>query len=306
MRKVPTLALANMSIARAWTFTINNFDDHDETKLDAVCSRLSTQEVRYAIIGKEKGESGTPHLQGYVSFTKTKRFNAVKKLVGTQAHIEPAKGNEQHNYDYCSKEGDFIEIGRRSTTGKRSDLEDFKEAVKQGNRNPKRLREEFSEVCAKYPRFVAEYIRDNVEEPKLEMHPLRDWQQDLYRYLSHEPDDRQVVFVVDYQGNKGKSWFAKYYCHIHDNAFLMRPGKHADMAYMIPPELRVLFLDCTRKQVEYMPYTFMEELKDGYVGSTKYESCVKKYQKMHVVVLMNQDPDLTALSEDRYHIIKLE
>lgn len=83
----------------------------------------------------------------------------------------------------------------------------------------------------------------------------------------------------------------------------MRPGKHADMTYMLPPTLRVLFLDCTRKQVEYMPYTFLEELKDGYVSCTKYESCVKKYPKLHVVVLMNQDPDVTALSEDRYSYI---
>lgn len=288
---------------KVWCFTLNNYV---ETELVSLRESLSKEEVRYAVFGKEKGSEGTPHLQGYVSFRKVKRFNAVKRLVGERCHLERAKGNEEQNYDYCTKDGEYEEFGERSTIGKRSDLEEFKEAVKSGIRNPKRLREEFSDVCAKYPRFVSEYIRDNVPEPTLEMHPLRDWQQDLYKKLTHEPDDREVVFVVDYEGNKGKSWFAKYYCHLHDNAFMMRPGKHADMAYMLPPELRVLFLDCTRKQVEYMPYTFMEELKDGYVGSTKYESCIKKYPKLHVVVLMNQDPDFSALSDDRYHVIKLE
>lgn len=288
---------------KVWCFTLNNYV---ETELVSLRESLSKEEVRYAVFGKEKGSEDTPHLQGYVSFRKVKRFNAVKRLVGERCHLERAKGNEEQNYNYCTKDGEYEEFGERSTIGKRSDLEEFKEAVKSGIRNLKRLREEFSDVCAKYPRFVSEYIRDNVPEPTLEMHPLRDWQQDLYKKLTHEPDDREVVFVVDYEGNKGKSWFAKYYCHLHDNAFMMRPGKHADMAYMLPPELRVLFLDCTRKQVEYMPYTFMEELKDGYVGSTKYESCIKKYPKLHVVVLMNQDPDFSALSDDRYHVIKLE
>lgn len=288
---------------KVWCFTLNNYV---ETELVSLRESLSKEEVRYAVFGKEKGSEDTPHLQGYVSFRKVKRFNAVKRLVGERCHLERAKGNEEQNYNYCTKDGEYEEFGERSTIGKRSDLEEFKEAVKSGIRNLKRLREEFSDVCAKYPRFVSEYIRDNVPEPTLEMHPLRDWQQDLYKKLTHEPDDREVVFVVDYEGNKGKSWFAKYYCHLHDNAFMMRPGKHADMAYMLPPELRVLFLDCTRKQVEYMPYTFMEELKDGYVGSTKYESCIKKYPKLHVVVLMNHDPDFSALSDDRYHVIKLE
>jgi len=78
------------------------------------------------------------------------------------------------------------------------------------------------------------------------------------------------------------------------------------MAYAMPAVCRVLFLDCTRKQVEYMPYTFMEECKDGMIFSSKYESCIKKYPDMHVVVLMNQEPDMDALSKDRYHIVRLQ
>lgn len=285
--------------SKRWCFTLNNYD---EAELVSLCESLQ-KEARYAIVGKEKGDSGTPHLQGYASFRKAYRLTGFKKLVGIRVHAEPAKGTEEDNYRYCSKDGDYQEFGVRSSSGKRSDLEGFKEAVKNGERDLKRLREEFSEVCAKYPRFVSEYIRDNIPDPVIPMHPLRPWQEELNQKLLHEPDDREVIFVVDYKGNKGKSWFAKYYCGLHDNAFLMRPGKHADMAYQLPPTLRVLFLDCTRKQVEYMPYTFLEELKDGYVSCTKYESCVKKYPKLHVVVLMNQDPDMTSLSEDRYSFI---
>jgi len=290
-----------MTKSRSFAFTINNYD---ETILESLRESLSQEKVRYAIFGHEVGQNGTPHLQGYLSLKAPLAVQSAKRdyLVPT-AHIEVAKASEHKNRKYCSKDGKVEEFGRPSQQGTRSDLVEFQEAVKAGNLNPKRLREEFPEVCAKYPRFVSEYIRDQIPEPEIPCHALNEWQQELNQKLIHEPDDRKVIFVVDQKGNKGKSWFAKYYCKLHDNAFLMRPGKHADMSYMLPPTLRVLFLDCTRKQVEYMPYTFMEELKDGYVSCTKYESCVKKYEKVHVVVLMNQEPDITALSEDRYEYI---
>jgi len=286
-----------------FVFTYNNYD---EAVMVSLRSRLSEETVRYAIFGREVGASGTPHLQGYVSLTKKKSFTFFKNLVGDAAHIEVAKGDEVSNFDYCSKDGDYEEFGTRSKSGKRSDLEEFKTAVKDGCHCKKRLAEDFPDVCAKYPRFVTDYIRYQIPVPEIPMHPLNDWQQDLYQRLIHAPDDRKVIFVVDYKGNKGKSWFAKYYMTLHDNAYLGRPGKHADMVYQLPDYMRVCFLDCTRQKVEFMPYTFLEELKDGVVFSSKYESCIRRYPNMHVVVLMNQKPDMTQLSEDRYEMIYLD
>eukprot|EP00965_Chrysotila_dentata_P179773 5935713-Pleurochrysis_carterae.AAC.2 len=44
----------------------------------------------------------------------------------------------------------------------------------------------------------------------------------------------------------------------------------------------------------------MEALKDGYVFSAKYESCMLRLKPLHLVVLCNRLPDQEALSEDRY------
>ena len=289
--------------ARFYCWTLNNYD---EAELVSLRTNLQKEEVRYAVFGKETGKEGTPHLQGFTAFKKQVSLKRAKEVVGERAHAEVCKGSEDQNYDYCTKDGVFEEFGKRKKTpGKRTDLEAFADAVKAGERNIKRLREDFKEVVAKYPRYVNEYIRDQIEDPPVPSHPLRNWQADLNDLLKKPANDRDVVFVVDKVGNQGKSWFAKYYCSLHEDALILRPTKHADMAYALPPVLRVLFLDCTRKQVEYMPYTFMEECKDGYVFSNKYESCVKKYPSMHVVVLMNQMPDMDALSADRYNIIEL-
>ena len=289
-------------ISRRWCFTLNNY-----TEVELESLRLSLQtKARYAIIGKERGKEGTLHLQGYVSLHSNARLKGIKKILGDRAHAEVAKGNETENYQYCSKDGDFEEIGTRACPGKRTDLDDFCDYVTAGHYDIPDLRENFREVFAKYPRFCTDYVRDKIPAPEVPSHPLRDWQQDLYANLSLAPDDRKVIFIVDRVGNKGKSWFAKYYCSLHSNAFLMKPGKHADMAYVLPHILRVLFLDCTRKQVEHLPYSLIESLKDGYVMSAKYESCMKKYPPMHVVVLLNEDPDLNALSQDRYIIVNLD
>lgn len=72
--------------------------------------------VDYMILAREVGESGTPHLQGYARFTKKKRLTALKKLL-REAHFEVAKGTPQQNYDYCSKDGDFEEVGTLPKTG---------------------------------------------------------------------------------------------------------------------------------------------------------------------------------------------
>lgn len=288
-----------------YCFTLNNYVEDELVRLR---TQFTSEEVRYALFGYEIAPTtGTPHLQGYVAFKTRKSFSFVKAFLPERTHFKACRGSEAKNREYCSKDGKIEEFGTYDVNaGKRNDLESFKEAVKSGVRDMKRLREDFSNICSKYPRFVDSYIRDNIPEPPLKPHPLNDWQTKVNEVLKKPANDREVIFIVDKVGNKGKSWFAKYYCSLHSDAFIMRPTKHADMAYALPNELRVLFLDCTRQQVEFMPYTFMEELKDGLVFSCKYESCVKKYNDMHVVVLMNQEPDMTKLSEDRYNIIYLE
>jgi len=290
-----------MSNAACWCFTLNNYTDADIDRIKDIGDT-----VQYCIIGKETGESGTPHLQGFVKFKTRVRLARCKLYVGERAHVEPTR-QVPAAIQYCQKDGDFIEFGDLSTTsGRRSDLDSFKESVKAGIYCAKRLREAHSEVFAKYPRFCNDYIADYMPVKVVEDHELRPWQEELTRRLAEPPNDRTIIFVVDYDGNAGKSWFAQRYCQDHVDAQLILPGKVADMSYMLRTDIRVLFCDAPRsKQGEFLQYDFFEHVKNGHVFSPKYESRVKTLNKVHVVIMMNEKPDMQKLSLDRYCLIEM-
>lgn len=96
-----------MSRSRAFCFTTNNYvDTQFEDAID--CS--------YIIYGKEIGESGTPHLQGYVYFKNAKSLSAVIKLMKPR-HVEKALTMDEA-IEYCKKDGDFVERGERPLSQK--------------------------------------------------------------------------------------------------------------------------------------------------------------------------------------------
>lgn len=293
------------SRGKNWCFTLNNYDETDSSNLLGL---EATGDVSYLIFGYEKATStGTPHLQGFVSLAKRLCFAQVKKLLSpanpAKIHIELTR-HVVNAIAYCQKEGNWIEFGSRPTAGgRRSDLDLFKASVNNGIQDFAMLRELHTEVFAKYPRFCIEYVADKFPTPKVQAFPLRPWQSDLYDTLKKKPDDRKILFIVDYKGNSGKTWFSRYYAQLHNNVQIILPGKKADMAYILKQDNRVLFIDAPRsKQGEFIQYDFLEEIKNGLIFSGKYESKMKYLSPIHVVVMMNEQPDKTKLSNDRWDI----
>lgn len=288
--------------AKNWCFTLNNYTPEDVEQLSKMVDEAP--HCVYVLFGKEVGESGTPHLQGFLSFSAQRRPNQVSACFSANPHLEVAR-NVGKSISYCKKDGDFLEFGTcPSGPGVRSDLDAFKDAVKQGTLDLKRIREEHSEVYAKYTRFCLEFVQDHYPVKDCTDHELFDWQKDVKKLLDGEPDPRQIVFLVDEIGNSGKTWFAHWYTQKNQLSQVLLPGKKADMAYALDSTIRVLFVDAPRsKQGDFIQYDFLEDVKNGYVFSTKYESRVKRLSAVHVVVNMNEEPDMGKLSRDRYKII---
>jgi len=96
-----------MSRARNYCFTQNNYPD--TTLVDSI-------ECQYIIYGKEVGASGTPHLQGFITF---KVHKSLKQVIGLLpgCHVEPAISAPRAIL-YCQKDGDYTERGTPPATQK--------------------------------------------------------------------------------------------------------------------------------------------------------------------------------------------
>lgn len=87
------------SSSKKWCFTLNNYTDLEYKE---IISKFGSNKY---IIGKEIGESGTPHLQGYVNFDV--KCRPLEKDFCKRIHWEKCKGSEQDNIKYCSKDGNY-------------------------------------------------------------------------------------------------------------------------------------------------------------------------------------------------------
>lgn len=111
---------------RNFCFTINNYN---EDSLDAL---KSFDSIRYLVAGREVGESGTPHLQGYCELTKQVAFDNIKTMIPT-AHIEKRFGTAKQASDYCEKDGDIhTKMGEISKPGRRTDIHDATDMLMEG------------------------------------------------------------------------------------------------------------------------------------------------------------------------------
>lgn len=108
-------------------FTINNYSEQDVERL-----QQQTELYIYCIIGLEQAPTtGTPHLQGFINFQRNHRFNRIRSIIGENSHVEKAYGTDEQNKHYCSKSRILFEYGEPQQQGKRNDLDDVVEALKQ-------------------------------------------------------------------------------------------------------------------------------------------------------------------------------
>jgi len=92
--------------SRGWCFTLNNPIDGDEEHIFAA-------PARYVTFGREVGQHGTPHLQGYIHFDHPQRLQGVKAMLPRNPHLEPRNGTCDQAIAYCQKDGNYVERGER-------------------------------------------------------------------------------------------------------------------------------------------------------------------------------------------------
>ena len=308
--------------SKRWVFTLNNYTDDDEQFLgdwlnndyeDIPITEVGGG-VKYGVFGREVGESGTPHLQGFVIFNGNVRLAGLHARL-PRAHFEIARGTSVQARNYITQNpdkpnADFDEFGEFPTEqGKRTDLdraiEWADEFEKQNNRPPSspEIAKHFPKVYISHGRFTR-MCEHRAKPVQLQFGEPNEFQQELSDYLDGTPDDRKVKFIVDAEGGKGKTWFQRWYLTAKPASVqILGVGKRDDLAHMIETEKSIFFFNIPRGGMEFLQYTILEQLKDRLVMSPKYHSKMKVFRHPnHVVVFCNEDPDFTKMSEDRYDV----
>jgi len=143
------------------------------------------------------------------------------------------------------------------------------------------------------------------------INPDYDWEQQILDIVKQEPDDRTIYWYWSKGGNKGKTSFCKYLTVKHGAIALS--GKAADMRNGVIdyqktngflPEL-VLIPIPKSFNTDYLNYEGIENIKDMYFYSGKYEGGQVCGNPPHLFVFANEPPDTSKMSLDRWKVIEI-
>ncbi len=195
-------------------FTINNYSE---------MVVYNKEKMVYLVYQEEIGEKGTPHLQGYMELFKLTRMNAVKTLLGGDAHLEARRGTQKDAIDYCKKERTrkegttFHEFGTAKAQGKRNDIVAMRDQVLAGKRERDiMMDDDLVPTLAKYQKLYHKFSNMNMPQ---RTHTLK------VTLLIGETGLGKTKYVLQkYEGNdlfykfpisNGTTWFDDYDRHLH-------------------------------------------------------------------------------------------
>lgn len=141
---------------RRFCFTLNNPTDDE---LNVLTATRAEGRLKRGIGGLEVGESGTPHIQGYLEIGAKWRFNRLRReyVFLQRAAIFVAKGSRSENYRYCSKGNNVLwQVGDFAEPERRSDLEGVRASIDGGLSEVAIAEQSFSLWC-QYRRAFREY-----------------------------------------------------------------------------------------------------------------------------------------------------
>ena len=144
-------------------------------------------------------------------------------------------------------------------------------------------------------------LKDKFENANLKM-----WQ-DVVMKLIEMQGEWEILFVVDEQGNQGKTWLTQYITLTQEGQCFDSTNKK-DVAYALNPEKKIFVFDMTRATEPKMSLQILESIKNGIVFSGMYESGTKIVAGAKVVVIANSFTELheAQLSADRFMNLHLK
>lgn len=285
-------------------FTVNNYNEDYPQKLIEYVQKNEAN-IQYLVAGQEIGANGTPHIQGFIHLKSDPKTCGVKFWraelpYGSTTHFTAARGTDEQNEKYCTKEGPFMEFGEKAEVECK-----WAKLIETAKRSLTDCQTIDPEIFVRhYNQLKA--IHEDYNQPKMSaiLDNLREWQKKAIHKLETQTD-REILFIVDEEGGKGKSALAKHLMTT-TKSWACQGGKINDLMYAYDTEAEYVIFDMARcNNPDYYPWNFMENLKNGWFTSTKYKGGMKMFEAPKIIVFMNELPPRNKLSSDRYNVFSI-
>ncbi|UYD39097.1 MAG: replication associated protein [Wigfec virus K19_521] len=233
---------------------------------DDIINITTNSFIQKYLFQEEVGVNGTPHLQGQLTFIKKQKLDWFKiRDTFKKMHVEKTKYIIDSCY-YCVK----TETG----SGK---------------------------IYSNWW-YADECIFDTIE--------FKWWQEDILLTIGTQPDLRKIYWFWESRGGAGKSYFARYLYRKH--GAMIVSGKLADMKHAIAKWSEengyphIIIIDIPRSiDIDFFSYTGVEEIKNGFFYSSKYEGGVVDMPRPHVIIFANEPPHIEKMSADKWAIVDI-
>jgi len=187
---------------------------------------------------------------------------------------------DQANYEKMAETGRILE-----------------EHVNNEDINPQSLRKEYIKAL--------EVHHDQVQEDASAV--LKPWQSKLLELM--HPSARKIIWVRGTVGNEGKTWFQNYLENYYGRKRVYRSTinkKPESLLHTLSKRnlsfIDVFILNIPRSfDTSNVPYSFLEDIKDGKAISSKYNSRELKFITPNIVIVFSNDaPCVEQMSSDRW------
>jgi len=244
-----------------YDFVINNYTEEELSQLNQTLAIIAKK----AVYGLEIGDSGTSHVQGFLSLKRKRRMTELHQFNGLErASFRPVR-NEKACIEYCQKDNVALKFG-------------------------------FPEPKAP-PKPIK--VIENLYEWQTELECLfltePDDRKVIWRWES-KGNVGKSAFV--------KYMFVKYagevaFCNGGKASDLFNLIFNTDMN-----KCKCVMWDIPRSN-DHISYNAVESIKNGLICNTKYETGAKAFNPPHIFIFANFYPDTSVLSMDRWDIKEL-
>lgn len=165
--------------------------------------------------------------------------------------------------------------------------------------------------CSKDGDFKSSVQLRPPREVKL-IDPTYDWEKKVLEEIKNEPDDRRITWIWSVKGKMGKTQFCKYLVAKHNAAVLHGKGDNirhglaewikdkGDYPWVVVYPIPRCF------DTGYLSYEGLENIKDMFFYSGKYEGGQVCGPPPHLYVFANVEPDYDKMSDDRWDVINID